>query len=524
MKTVDLYVRVSTDEQADKGYSQRSQEEYLQKYAAMHSLTVRKVIYEDHSAKTFNRPRWNEYLTDLRKKKGQSDAVLFVKWDRFSRNIAEAYQMISTLRKLGVEPFAIEQPLDLNIPENKIMLAFYLAAPEVENDRRALNVFHGQRRARLEGRFMGPAPLGYINKHTEDGKKYITAKEPEAGIIRWIFETIATGQYSAEEVLNKARQKGLKCSKNNYWWLLRNPLYTGKITVPAFKDEPMKIVEGQHKGIISESLFQEVQDVLNGRKKVQRTKMLSDEMLPLRGFLTCPTCGKTLTGSASRGRNARYYYYHCVSSCGNRFKAEEANAAFVEEIKKYTPHPAVVTLYREVVSEAYNRDHKAERDERKAVLAQMDEQNCKLSKARELLLSDAIEPADYKAIKAECEEELRKLEAKLSSAPPKRESINEVLEKACQTLGNLDVLYLNGTVEQRRRLIGSIFPEKLCFDESGYRTARLNEAVRLIYKLGTAFSEKEKGQTGDFTSLSHQVIRLGLEPRAHTLKVYCSTN
>jgi hypothetical protein len=49
--------------------------------------------------------------------------------------------MISTLRRLGIEPHTVEQPLDLSIPENKMMLAFYLAAPEVENDRRGLNVF-----------------------------------------------------------------------------------------------------------------------------------------------------------------------------------------------------------------------------------------------------------------------------------------------------------------------------------------------------------------------------------------------
>lgn len=30
MKVADLYIRVSTDEQADKGYSQRDQEERLQ--------------------------------------------------------------------------------------------------------------------------------------------------------------------------------------------------------------------------------------------------------------------------------------------------------------------------------------------------------------------------------------------------------------------------------------------------------------------------------------------------------------
>ncbi|MDE1193132.1 MAG: hypothetical protein PW786_13465 [Arachidicoccus sp.] len=39
------------------------------------------------------------------------------------------------------------------------------------------------RKARKEGRYMGPAPLGYINKVTEDGKKYIAPKEEEAEIL-----------------------------------------------------------------------------------------------------------------------------------------------------------------------------------------------------------------------------------------------------------------------------------------------------------------------------------------------------
>ncbi|RZM29217.1 MAG: recombinase family protein, partial [Pedobacter sp.] len=183
MKIADLYIRVSTDEQADKGYSQRDQEERLRKYCEINSLQVRKVIFEDHSAKTFNRPSWAKLLSELRKHRGHSDVILFTKWDRFSRNAGDAYQMISTLRRLGVEPQAVEQPLDLSIPENKMMLAFYLAAPEVENDRRALNVFHGMRRAKKEGRVMGIAPLGYSNKITETGKKYIAIKDDEASIM-----------------------------------------------------------------------------------------------------------------------------------------------------------------------------------------------------------------------------------------------------------------------------------------------------------------------------------------------------
>jgi hypothetical protein len=63
------------------------------------------------------------------------------------------------------------------------MLTFYLAAPEVENARRALNVCNGMRRTKKEDRFMGMAPFGYANLTRPDGTKYIGVKEPEAGVI-----------------------------------------------------------------------------------------------------------------------------------------------------------------------------------------------------------------------------------------------------------------------------------------------------------------------------------------------------
>jgi site-specific DNA recombinase len=254
-KIADLYIRVSTDEQADKGYSQRNQEEMLRKYCGLNGILVRQVIFEDHSAKTFNRPEWKALLLNLHKHKGAADLVLFTKWDRFSRNAGDAYQMINVLRKLGVEPQAIEQPLDLSIPENKMMLAFYLAAPEVENDRRALNVFFGMRRAKKEGRYMGLAPLGYQNKTDEQGRKFIAPKEPQATILRGVFEELAKGTGNTEEVYKLAKEKGLTSTKSLFWFAIRNPVYCGKIFIPTHKDEESRFVKAQHEPIIPESLF-----------------------------------------------------------------------------------------------------------------------------------------------------------------------------------------------------------------------------------------------------------------------------
>jgi DNA invertase Pin-like site-specific DNA recombinase len=68
MKKADLYIRVSTDEQADKGYSQRDQEERLKRYCENNNIKVDQIIYEDYSAKTFIRPEWIKLLDTLKKK------------------------------------------------------------------------------------------------------------------------------------------------------------------------------------------------------------------------------------------------------------------------------------------------------------------------------------------------------------------------------------------------------------------------------------------------------------------------
>jgi site-specific DNA recombinase len=511
MKIVDLYIRVSTDEQAEKGYSQRHQEEILRKYCSLHNITIRKIILEDHSAKTFNRPEWNKYLAELKKRKHKVENVLFTKWDRFSRNAGDAYQMINTLRKVGIEPQAIEQPLDLSIPENKMMLAFYLAAPEVENDRRALNTFYGMRRAKKEGRIISTAPLGYVNKTNENGKKYVAIEPKKATILIEAFETVATGMYNVEQIWKEAKRKGLTCSRSTFWTCLRNSVYCGKIFIPAFKDEEATYVKGQHEPLISEALFYEVQDILDGKKRNHHWVKVRDNF-PLRGFLTCPDCGKLLTASTSKGRTKRYDYYHCIAACGVRYQAEIVNTALVDELRKYKPHPATIVLYKKVVSDVYKSSFSQSNSDKKELLLSIEEQNKRVQKARELLLNDAIEPVDFKIIKTESEQAISRAEAKLTAITSQKDDIDLLLEKACKTLGQLDTLYTSSDTATQRRIVGSIYREKLVFTENEYRTTRLNEAVQLIYSMGKGFSRKEKGETVILDDFSCKVVPTGIEP------------
>ena len=116
MKNVILYVRVSTDEQADKGFSLRDQEQKLLSYCRTNDLNVALLFKEDYSAKTFNRPEFKKLSAYCKKNAKQIDQLLFVKWDRFSRNTMESYNVINMFTDLGIVVNAIEQPLDLSIP------------------------------------------------------------------------------------------------------------------------------------------------------------------------------------------------------------------------------------------------------------------------------------------------------------------------------------------------------------------------------------------------------------------------
>ena len=90
MEKAILYIRVSTDEQAESGFSLRHQEEQLLRYCKIKGIEVLKMFSEDYSAKTFNRPEYKEMFEFAKRNKKQVNHLLFTKWDRCSRNATES--------------------------------------------------------------------------------------------------------------------------------------------------------------------------------------------------------------------------------------------------------------------------------------------------------------------------------------------------------------------------------------------------------------------------------------------------
>ena len=187
-----------------------------------------------------------------------------------------------------------------------------------------------------------------------------------------------------------------------------------------------------------------------------------------------------LTGSASKGRKQHYHYYHCSSSCGIRYKAYLVNDYIVNEIKKCVRRLPELQLYKEVLASTFKSKTRLQRDEVKQLSVQLEEANKRLSKARDLLLAGDIEADDYRIIRSESEEKIHRLEAKLTAPVTETTDIEPLLNKLVSNISQLDLLYVNGSIIQKRKIIGSMFPEKLTFDGFQHRTNRVNEAINLM--------------------------------------------
>lgn len=521
MKKAIIYVRVSTDEQSEKGYSLQHQEDRIRQHCLHNNIEVVAFYKEDFSAKSFERPAFNELLAFLRKGKGVANLLLFLKWDRFSRNAGDAYMMISRLNKLGAEPQAIEQPLDLNIPENKIMLAFYLAAPEVENDRRSLNTIAGMRRAMKDGRHVTGAPKGYKNARNEFNKPVIIHGKT-APLVKWVFEEVAKGLLTVKDVWRAAKRMGLDVGRSNIWYLLRNPIYCGKIFIPAYKDEQAILVPGLHEPIISEELFYEVQDVLNGKKRKPVSRHCAREEFPLRGFLQCPRCGRNLTGSASKGNGGIYYYYHCILGCKERVRAEDVNGAFRKELAKIIVREKHITLFELVMEDYHRKVCKNEGSMAAEIQAEIDKNRLRITNAQQLMLDGELSATDYREVKNRYEPIIGEMERKKRELSQVDTKLMEYVKGAADVLRNLSRYYDKATLAVKQKIIGSIYIGKLIFEENKFRTIEINEVVARIRKL-VAGSDVSKKRLAFFSeSQSDWVNRIGFEPMTCCLEGSCS--
>ncbi|GAA4339583.1 hypothetical protein GCM10023184_36790 [Flaviaesturariibacter amylovorans] len=207
-----------------------------------------------------------------------------------------------------------------------------------------------------------------------------------------------------------------------------------------------------------------------------------------------------------------YYYYHCTPKCGERFHAEEANAAFAKMLQNIKLNVVAHNAIEYFATSLYGSDGQSAEKERAKLKGEIEKNKERLNQAQQLLLDGTIDPADYKAIKNRYEPIVSQLESQLRSLSRENSDLADLLAFAGKFFTNLDKLYVESNLLLKQQLIGLMFPEKLIYSKKTFQTIGSNPLFALISKRGAGFGRRTHKKSPQYVGLSSEAPPSGLEP------------
>lgn len=154
-----LYLRVSTDMQAEDGKSLASQEEACRKACERKGLTVGRVFIDDgQSGGTLDRPA----MTDLRASvaAGEVSAVIAYAIDRVSRRQSDLYALLEEFEQGGAGLVAASQDFDTTTPMGKAMLGMLGVFAELQREEIKARTRTALAGKKARGEAVGRTPFG----------------------------------------------------------------------------------------------------------------------------------------------------------------------------------------------------------------------------------------------------------------------------------------------------------------------------------------------------------------------------
>lgn len=518
-RRVILYCRVSSDEQKTERLSLEHQERALREYCERKGYEiVGKAYHEDYSAKHFDlrRPEIKKIYQYCRAHFNEVDLVLFLRWDRYARNVEFAFTYKRHfIDELGIEINAVEEPIDFTGTDWPTQLSIRCSLAHSENLKISRRSREGNHEHWMRGEWCGRAPIGYVNvkANEEAGTDHYVAVNPKtAPIVQEVFKQVAEG---IEAPISIKRRLLPELSKTRFYEMLRRKFYIGIIEVPAFGPFPACEVRGKHEPIIDKETFKAVQDVMDGkRKKKPKMHKPNNPNLYLRKYLVCPICGHRITGATSKGHGGHYDYYCCNKVHKHlNVRAEKANERFVRYVGGLVPNEALATIYKEVLADARGQLKHVRNGEIAKLQAEIQKIKDRLNKVNDLYFDGELSKLDRDEQVHRYNDSINNMETRIKVLRASEEvNIKEKVAYGVNIAENLDHYFTSASAETKIRLLGSIFNGEIEFDGENYRTSNFNSVLRYIYGNINELEGKTETDLPFFSGKSASVVPTGIEP------------
>lgn len=335
MKRAALYARVSTARQEQEETIESQVAEVKQRILSDDNALAKSNIYidEGYSGSMLERPALDAMLDAA--KIGEFDVLYIYDLGRLSRQLSHLLVVIEQLEKHEREIVSLHERIT-GTPEDKFLLQIMGSMHEYERAKISERFRRGKMYKARSGKIVGyNAPYGYRYDKEKGG---LEVYEPEARVVRKMFEWVAYEGLSTYAVMKRLHEEGVKPprQKSEYWTrspvarILGNETYFGKhhynkteSILPRYRlKETAKYRKIQKTGrrkrsrdewiefkvpsIISKELYDKAREQLKRNSIFNPINRKYNYLLT--GLVKCP-CGANRNGDGPDGKK----YYRCIS-------------------------------------------------------------------------------------------------------------------------------------------------------------------------------------------------------------------
>lgn len=332
-----IYVRVSTDEQAKKGYSLDDQRQSCRnKLISLGLFEIQEYTDDGYSGEFLERPGLEKLRNNLAA--GLIKNICIYDPDRLSRNLTNQLILADEIEKSNCQLYFVTGDYDAS-PEGRLFFSMKGAVAAYEKAKIRERTIRGKRGKANKGKIViNCHPFGF--DWDKDNSMYII-NEREAEIVKLIYDMYLTHKWGARTIALELARLGFTGRKNRPLSLstinriLSKEMYcgihhlfkqsvrkTGQST-REIKNNPQETwIPIEIPAIVDRTTWQKAQEQMQLNKKLAKRNTKRDYLL--RGLLYCALCGRSMTAYARPGRRKNstgkiYHYYSCISKESNSY-------------------------------------------------------------------------------------------------------------------------------------------------------------------------------------------------------------
>lgn len=333
MKKAIIYIRVSTDEQVEKGFSiQAQKDECFNKARDLGCEEIEVFSDEGISGSILERPGLMDAFARLR----AEDVAYFICLDssRLSRNTSHQLIITDQIKKCKCSLVFVKNTYE-DSPEGRFHLTIMSAVDEYERARFQLRSELGKRAKAAQGKLThSPNLYGYdFDKETDT----LVVNKKEAEVIRRMYRWVVEEELGPYAIANRLNERGIPSPRGKLWYkttvkrILNNTAYQGIIYIRRYDTKETKFnkykkqeekVKRKEKPkiewmpvtvppVIDKIYWKKAQKIL---AKNKNTKKYSNNKYLLSGLLRCGLCGSTLHGNITTNHMGKKYRYYVCSA------------------------------------------------------------------------------------------------------------------------------------------------------------------------------------------------------------------